>query len=96
MTPLSSEYCLVTMNALVSVRRRLVEQGDAGLVEQGLALVGELGAVAGVERLGVVAVGLGVEEVDDAADVLGHDVDARRGRSPCSRRGSRPAWWSTS
>ena len=55
--------------------RRDVEQLDPGVLEQAGAVVGELLAVAGLERLGLVAVGLGVEEVDDAADVFGDDVD---------------------
>ena len=72
-------------------RRGQVEQGDAGLVEQGLAVGRELLAVAGLEGRSVVAVFAAVEEVDDAADVLRHDVDVVGERRPCRRHGSRPA-----
>ena len=57
-------------------RRRDVEQRDARGLEQVGAVGGELFAVTGLEGLGVAAVLLGVEEVDDAADVFRHDVDA--------------------
>ena len=52
-----------------------LQQGDARGVEQVGAVLGELLAVTGLERLGVVAVLDGVEEVDDAADVLRDHVD---------------------
>ncbi|CAB4714758.1 unannotated protein [freshwater metagenome] len=57
-------------------RGRHVEQGDAGIGEQVGAIGGQLAAVTGLEGLRLVTVGDAVEVVDDAADVLRHDVDA--------------------
>ena len=92
MTPSASENSLVTKKALVSVACGRVEQGDAlrrrAAPCRRSASSWPSPAVSGLAFGAVLG---GVEEVDDAADVLGDDVDALRGTSPCRRRGRRPA-----
>ena len=75
-TPSDSLYSFVTKKALVSVAGEMSSSVMPAASSRSAPSAASSAPVTGLERLGVAAVLLGVEEVDDATDVFRHDVDA--------------------